>query len=133
MEALFLRKLHQQIASSESAVVVVNELGQILSFNHAAYRSGVREAGIDLWNLIGEGHECLLRTSLAKCLYEVKSEGCSRISPQGSSSNSSLALDKVEDGLPEDFLRNSNESIKSNMASAQESTDDVNLENVLFA
>lgn len=100
MEALFLRKLHMQINTQEIPVVVVNDLGQILSFNHAAYRCGRHEVGIDMWNLIGEGHERLLGTSLAKCLYEVKAQGCTRISPQGSTSNSSVELDKVEEVEP---------------------------------
>lgn len=135
MESVFLRQLHLQIASTASPVVVVNDSGQILSFNVAAHRCGLVEAGVDLWNLIGEGHERLLGSSLAQCIFEVKASGCTRLSPEATKSDASL--DKIGNS-PVD-LRDSNDSLRSatlacNASAAKEQGgDDVNLENVLFA
>lgn len=133
MDTVFLRKLHLQIASEQSPVVVVNELGQILSFNNAAYRCGAREAGIDLWDLIGESHVRLLNTSLATALYEIKTNGCAKLSAEGSSSDSSVTLDKMADPVNAEFLCGSNDNIKAASSAGAPQDDDVNLENVLFA
>lgn len=137
METLFLRQLHLQITSTAHPVVVVNDLGQILSFNHAAHRCGATEAGVDLWTLIGEGHERLLHTSLSQCIYEVKASGVSKLEAP----KSDPALDKTASASrpsSETDLRESNESIRgatltTTTAAVEQTGDDVNLENVLFA